>query len=93
MGAASGRRQSAGRGGNIGAELAARAAPDGYTVLLGDAAHAISVSLYPKLPYDFAKDFTPVTLAAITPLIVVVHPSLPVTSVRDARQSGFTNRG
>lgn len=71
-----------GAGGNIGAEVAARANPDGYTVLLGDAAHANAVSLYRKLSYDFVKDFAPVTLAAITPLVVVVHPSLPVKDIR-----------
>lgn len=75
-----------GAGGNIGAEAAARAAPDGYTVLLGDAAHAIGVSLYRKLSYDFVKDFSPVTLAAITPLVVVVHPSLPARSVKELLQ-------
>jgi tripartite-type tricarboxylate transporter receptor subunit TctC len=70
-----------GAGGNIGAEAAARAVPDGYTVLLGDAAHANAVTLYRKLSYDFVKDFEPVTLAAITPLVVVTHPSLPVKDV------------
>jgi tripartite-type tricarboxylate transporter receptor subunit TctC len=70
-----------GAGGNIGAEAAARAAPDGYTVLLGDAAHANAVTLYRKLSYDFVKDFEPVTLAAITPLVVVIHPSLPVKDI------------
>lgn len=82
-----------GAGGNLGAELAARAAPDGYTVLLGDAAHAIAVSLYPKLPYDFSRDFAPVTLAAVTPLVVVVHPSLPVTSIRDLIQLARARKG
>ncbi|MEQ1774282.1 MAG: tripartite tricarboxylate transporter substrate binding protein [Burkholderiales bacterium] len=76
----------AGAGGNIGAELAARAVPDGYTVLLGDAAHANAVTLYRKLSYDFVKDFSPVTLAAITPLVVVTHPSLPVKTTRDLIQ-------
>ncbi len=71
----------AGAGGNIGAELAARATPDGYTVLLGDAAHANAVTLYRKLSYDFVKDFEPVTLAAITPLVVVAHPSLPAKDI------------
>lgn len=75
-----------GAGGNIGAEAAARAPADGYTVLLGDAAHANAVSLYPKLSYDFVKDFEPVTLAAITPLVIVTHPSLPVKTVKDLIQ-------
>jgi tripartite-type tricarboxylate transporter receptor subunit TctC len=73
----------AGAGGNIGAELAARAAPDGYTIMMGDAAHANAVTLYRKLGYDFVRDFAPVTLAAITPLVIVTHPSLPVRSTRD----------
>lgn len=70
-----------GAGGNIGAEQAARATPDGYTVLLGDAAHANAVTLYRKLSYDFVKDFEPVTLAAITPLVVVSHPSLQARDI------------
>lgn len=82
-----------GAGGNIGAEIAARAPPDGYTVLLGDAAHAIAVSLYSKLSYDFVKDFSPVSLAAITPLIVVVHPSVPVKSVKELLQLARTRTG
>jgi tripartite-type tricarboxylate transporter receptor subunit TctC len=81
----------AGAGGNIGAEAAARTAPDGYTLMMGDAAHANAVTLYRKLGYDFVRDFAPVTLAAITPLVIVTHPSLPVKSTREliqlARQS------
>lgn len=62
----------------IGAELAARSAPDGYTLLLGTATtHAINASLVKKLPYDPVKDFSPVTLVGILPLILVAHPSLP----------------
>jgi tripartite-type tricarboxylate transporter receptor subunit TctC len=71
----------AGAAGNIGAELAAKAPPDGYTVLLGNLGHAASVSLYAKLPYDLVRDFAPVTQLATTPSIVVVHPSLPVKSI------------
>jgi tripartite-type tricarboxylate transporter receptor subunit TctC len=72
-----------GAGGNIGAEIAARSAPDGYTILLGNVAHAFNVSLYNKLSYDIVKDFAPVSMLASTPNILVVHPSLPVKSVRD----------
>ncbi len=81
-----------GAGGNIGAEAAARAPADGYTILLGDAAHANAVSLYPKLSYDFVKDFEPVTLAAITPLVIVTHPSLPVKTTQDLIQLVRTSK-
>lgn len=82
----------AGAGGNIGAELAARAAPDGYTIMMGDAAHANAVTLYRKLGYDFVRDFAPVTLAAITPLVIVTHPSLPVRSTRDLINLARSNK-
>lgn len=73
----------AGATGNIGAEIAARAAPDGYTVLMGGASLAINVSLYSKLTYDVMKDFVPVTEVAQSPNIVLVHPSLPARSIRE----------
>lgn len=70
--------------GNIGTEIAARAAPDGYTLLMGNVApNAINVSLFAKIPYDPVKDFEPVSLVALTPNIVLVHPSLPVRTVKD----------
>jgi len=73
-----------GAGTTIASELVAKAAPDGYTLMFQDiTTHAINVSLYKKLPYDSVKDFTPITLVASTPLILVVHPSLPVKSVRE----------
>jgi len=72
-----------GAGGNIGAEIAARAAPDGYTLFMISAPHVIAPSLYRKLSYDLARDFAPVTLIGSEPLCAVVHPSLPVKSVRD----------
>ena len=73
-----------GAGGVVGAELAARAAPDGYTLFLGGVgSHAINPSLQAHLPYDPIKDFAPVSLLASAPLILVTHPSLPVTSVRE----------
>jgi tripartite-type tricarboxylate transporter receptor subunit TctC len=72
-----------GAGANIGAEVAAKAPPDGYTLLMGNVAHAINVSLYGRLGYDFVKDFAPVSLLASTPNIVVVHPSVPAKTVRD----------
>lgn len=70
--------------GNIGTELAAKSAPDGYTLLMGNVApNAINVSLFDKLPFDPVKDFAPITLVAVTPNILVVHPSLPVKTVKD----------
>ena len=72
-----------GAGGNIGAEVAARSPPDGHTLLMGNVGHAFNVTLYSKLAYDVVKDFAPVSLLASTPNILVVHPSVPVKSVRD----------
>jgi tripartite-type tricarboxylate transporter receptor subunit TctC len=74
----------AGAGGLIGADLAAKAPPDGYTLLLGNVATmAIIPNVQKKVPYDALKDFAPISLIATAPLLVVVHPSLPVTSVRE----------
>jgi tripartite-type tricarboxylate transporter receptor subunit TctC len=73
-----------GAGGIIGAELAARAVPDGYTLLLGGTASlSINPGLHRKLPYDPLKDFAPVSLVGTAPSILVTHPSLPVKTVRD----------
>ena len=72
-----------GGGGNIGVEAAAKATPDGYTLLLASNHVTINPSLFNKVPYDPIRDFVPVTLAAVTPNILAVHPSLPVKSVRD----------
>jgi tripartite-type tricarboxylate transporter receptor subunit TctC len=70
--------------GSIGAELASKSPPDGYTILMGNIApNAINVSLQPKLPYDPVADFAPVSLAAATPNILVVHPTLPVKTVKE----------
>jgi tripartite-type tricarboxylate transporter receptor subunit TctC len=66
----------------IGTELTARAAPDGYTIMIVNVVHAINAGLR-KLPYDPINDFSPISLVASTPFILVVHPSLPVKSVRD----------
>jgi len=72
----------AGAAGNIGAELAAKAPPDGYTLFLVNMGHAANVTLYErKLSYDLVRDFAPVTQLASSPSIVVVHPSLPVKSI------------
>ena len=73
----------AGAGGNIGAELAARAAPDGYTLMLGTNTHAINMSLYAKPGYDLQRDFALVTLATSAPMVLIVHPSLPAQTVKE----------
>ena len=74
----------AGAGGNLGAAAVAKAAPDGYTFLVGTVStHAINPFLYTKLPYDTVKDFAPVSLIARLPNILVVHPSLPVNNVQE----------
>ena len=73
-----------GAGGNIGADLVAKAAPDGYTLLMGTVGtHAINPSLYAKMPYDHVKDFVPVVLVAGVPNVLVVNPSVPVNTVAD----------
>ncbi|MGE5526651.1 MAG: tripartite tricarboxylate transporter substrate binding protein, partial [Rhodospirillaceae bacterium] len=73
----------AGAGGNIANALVATAPADGYTILFVSASFAIHPSLYRKLPYDPAKDFTPVSLASSSPYLLALHPSVPVRSVRD----------
>ncbi|MEO7728681.1 MAG: tripartite tricarboxylate transporter substrate binding protein [Burkholderiales bacterium] len=73
----------AGAGGNLGAELAAKAAPDGYTLFMGTPAHAINTGLYRKLNYDLVRDFAPVSQVTSGAYVIVVHPSLPVKSVKD----------
>ena len=72
-----------GANGIVGTEVAARAAPDGYTIVLVPSGHAVNASLYRKLPYDSVRDFTPISLAGSSPLLVVVHPTLPVKSVKE----------
>ena len=76
-------RQSPGAGGNIAAELGARAPADGYTLFAGGAPAAISQTLYPKLCYDLLKDFEAVALVASVPNVLVVHPSLPAKNVKE----------
>jgi tripartite-type tricarboxylate transporter receptor subunit TctC len=73
----------AGAGGNLGAEVAAKAAPDGYTLFMGTPAHAINTGLYRKLNYDLTRDFAPVSLVTTGQYVIVVHPSLPVKSVKE----------
>lgn len=73
----------AGAAGNIGAEVVARAAPDGYTLLTAPASLAISQTLYKKLSFDLLRDFQAVSMLASVPFVLVVHPSLPARSVKD----------
>ncbi|MBI3068011.1 MAG: tripartite tricarboxylate transporter substrate binding protein [Betaproteobacteria bacterium] len=72
-----------GASGIIGTDIAAKAQPDGYTVLMMSLTFTVNPSLYKKLPYNTEKDLVPVTLVASAPLMLVVHPSLPVKSVRE----------
>src|SRR3954469_779111 len=72
-----------GASGMIGAELVAKAPPDGYTLLTVPITYAVTPSVYPKMPYDAEKDLTPVALIAAAPFILVVHPTLPVKTVKD----------
>jgi tripartite-type tricarboxylate transporter receptor subunit TctC len=82
-----------GAGGNLGIEFVAKARPDGYTLLLGSATLSISTSLYAKLNYDPIKDFTPIFLAAQTPIVVLVRPSLPVKSLKEFVEHAKANPG
>jgi tripartite-type tricarboxylate transporter receptor subunit TctC len=72
-----------GAGGNIGTEAVARSAPDGYTLLMTPNSHAYNASLYRNPPYHPVRDFAPVGFVATSPFLLVIHPSLPVKSVRD----------
>src|SRR4030095_5020494 len=83
-----------GAGGNIGSELVAKAAPDGYTLEMGTVGtHAINASLYAKMPYDHVKDFVPVILVAGVPNVLVVNPSVPVNSVAELIAYAKANPG
>jgi len=72
-----------GAGGMLGAEVAARAAPDGYTLLMGtNSTHGSNPALYSKLPYDPIRDFAPISLTVVTPYVLTTHPSLPVDTLK-----------
>ena len=72
-----------GAGGNVGAEYVAKSAPDGYTLGLGCLGYASNSVLQSKVPYDPLRDFTPITMVGSSPSVIVVHPSLPVRTVRE----------
>jgi tripartite-type tricarboxylate transporter receptor subunit TctC len=72
-----------GAGTMIGGEIAAKAPPDGYTLLMGISTLATNPVIYKKMPYDALRDFAPITLAVVAPNILVVHPSLPVKTVKE----------
>ena len=73
-----------GAGGNIGADLVAKSAPDGYTLVMGAlSTHAVNPHLYAKMPYDALKDFAPVTLVATTPNVLVINPTVQANSVKE----------
>ena len=87
-----------GASGNIGVEAAVRAAPDGYTLLIGTAALSSSPALFPKLPFDPVRDLAPVSLVVTMPNVLVVHPSLPARSIKQLlalakAQPGVLNSG
>ncbi len=72
-----------GAGANIGAEIAAKAPADGYNLFMVSGPHAVAPALYPKLGYDLMRDFMPVTMIAVEQLCLVVHPSLPVKTIKE----------
>src|SRR5262245_41088918 len=72
-----------GAGSSIGAEAAARAAPDGYTLFMISNTHFVTAALHPKLTYDPLNDYSPVTQVTSAPNVLVVHPSLPARSVKE----------
>lgn len=82
-----------GGGGNLGAEVVAKSPPDGYALVMVYAGHAVNVSLYPKLSYDLVKDFEPVIHVCMVASMLVVHPSLPVKSVKELIAFAKTNPG
>lgn len=74
----------AGAGGNIGANAVAKGDPDGYTLLMGTiSTHALNPAIFKKIPFDPIKDFTPISLLAIVPNVMVVHPSFPAKTVAE----------
>jgi tripartite-type tricarboxylate transporter receptor subunit TctC len=73
----------AGASGIVGTDIAAKAAPDGYTLLMIGGGHAVNATLHPRLPYDSVRDFAPIARTSAAPGLMVVSPSLPVKSVAE----------
>ncbi len=82
-----------GAGGTIGTDLAAKAAPDGYTIVVVSGSHTINPALYKKLPFDSVRDFAPVAMLVTGPGLLVVHPSLPARNVRELIALARSQRG
>jgi tripartite-type tricarboxylate transporter receptor subunit TctC len=82
-----------GAGGTIGTDLAAKAAPDGYTIVVVSGSHTINPALYKKLPFDSVRDFAPVAMLVTGPGLLVVHPSLPARNVRELVTLARSQRG
>ena len=80
-----------GAGGVLGTEIVAKAAPDGYTLLLVPTSHVINPSIYAKLPYDTAKDFAPITMVASVPILMAVNPRVPAETVRGFVEAAKAN--
>ena len=82
-----------GAGATIGASQVAKAPADGYTLLMGAVHHTIATSVYPKLPYDFQKDFAPVTVVAMVPNVLCVNPGVPAQNVKELVAYAKANPG
>lgn len=82
-----------GGGSTIGADFTAKSPPDGHTIVLLLTAHAINATLMPKLPYDTLKDFAPITLAAVAPLVVEVNAQSPIKTLRDLIDAAKAAKG
>ena len=82
-----------GANGNIAAEIVARAPADGHTLLFGNSSLSISMTLYEKLTFDAVKDFTPISFVAFTPSVLVVHPSIPVKTIKEVIALARKNPG
>jgi tripartite-type tricarboxylate transporter receptor subunit TctC len=83
----------AGAGGNIGADLTAKSAPDGYTLMLSTASLAVNVTLYPKLPFGARKDLIAITQIASSPVVLTMYPSVPANTVKELVELSKKSKG